>query len=468
MRLAALVAAVLSAAGCYQPSVEACRYLCNNQQCPNGLECNAQGMCAESATAMCQAMPDDGSIDAPPSGVNVRVLDRNGDPEPNTLVIFGDAQGQLVAEQMTNAQGLATAEMAPGGSATVVRNAFAGTPNATLFASTFLDLPADAQLTVQQEQMSPTRMVEVRWSQPLPPAPSQIIVGTSCLRLSTTFPTMAQLGVINLSTQCTTFDVILSPDNATDPTTPPQFATLAGQTTSPVTFPTGAWKAARPITTTYTRFPTNANSMSSNVSAWLTPGLSDAASVSSAPIDAAGTTNWSVPQNTGLTVQLTFTTPITGVSAFMGMNERFPATATTYGRSLDGVLLPWFGNAVTDNTARALGWQVVPLAGPTPATPDLLAVSLRYARGGQDFQWAIVGNPARAMVVSPDNRRFAFPDIPGDRLFEPRLGDSFSQDSVTMFDVEDAAIPGVRSIIFAQQEPFSVPELRHMTISYAN
>ncbi|MDB4961119.1 MAG: hypothetical protein JWP01_1118 [Myxococcales bacterium] len=60
-----LLLAVLLGAGCYSPSVEPCRYVCNGATCPSGLTCNAQGMCASSATEMCGG--DGGPIaDAPP------------------------------------------------------------------------------------------------------------------------------------------------------------------------------------------------------------------------------------------------------------------------------------------------------------------------------------------------------------------------------------------------------------------
>lgn len=54
--------------GCYQPALDACRYACAaNGACPDGLACNAQGMCAASATATCSPVQDgagDASIDS--------------------------------------------------------------------------------------------------------------------------------------------------------------------------------------------------------------------------------------------------------------------------------------------------------------------------------------------------------------------------------------------------------------------
>lgn len=58
MRALILVAAfgIALASGCYAPAIEACQYSCPDGDCPDGLACNEQKMCAATATTRCMPL----------------------------------------------------------------------------------------------------------------------------------------------------------------------------------------------------------------------------------------------------------------------------------------------------------------------------------------------------------------------------------------------------------------------------
>jgi hypothetical protein len=60
-----VVVATLAVAGCYAPSIRRCELACaSGEQCPDGLTCNTNNMCASSRTDLCTG-GSDGSIDVP-------------------------------------------------------------------------------------------------------------------------------------------------------------------------------------------------------------------------------------------------------------------------------------------------------------------------------------------------------------------------------------------------------------------
>ena len=62
----AIACALAASSGCYSPAVDSCLYACNQGACPNGLSCNGQQMCAETATTACTALPTDAADPAAP------------------------------------------------------------------------------------------------------------------------------------------------------------------------------------------------------------------------------------------------------------------------------------------------------------------------------------------------------------------------------------------------------------------
>lgn len=462
----AIVAALLAAAGCYQPSVEACRYLCNNQQCPSGLECNAQGMCAESTTAMCSALPNDAPSEGGPSEVTVVVQFAAAQPEQGVLVVFADRTGALVAEKMTDANGTATADIGVGGSATVIRSVPVGTTMQP-WATTYLDLPQDARVVCQQQPHLLDRSVLVRWTAP-GGVQGPSLVTASCMAQPRIAPAGSTEFTIPVPVQCLPFDVIvtlLDPNNV-----PVQAAVMPAQSTPQVDVPLSAWMPVVTIPTTISRFPTNATRMTAGLSGRVTPTLPDTAVFMSSTlaIDGSLSSSWRAPTGIGLTAQLAFTQSAAFLDAML-YRERLPATTTAYTRNLDGRLLPWMQQPTTAGTT--VSWSTSMPLGTTPATPDLMFVNLAHqdpqSPNDSTARWHIVA-PAARITASGTTAAFVLPDVPGDRAFELTPARSVVANDVFVFDVDDAAINGVRGLLGAiGYDLFRVPELTHITVSRA-
>ncbi|MGN6104280.1 MAG: hypothetical protein ACTHU0_04185 [Kofleriaceae bacterium] len=57
MRFLFPVGALALIGGCYRPSIESCQYECFEDRCPDGLVCNAGGMCARATDEVCSPGP---------------------------------------------------------------------------------------------------------------------------------------------------------------------------------------------------------------------------------------------------------------------------------------------------------------------------------------------------------------------------------------------------------------------------
>lgn len=76
----AIACSLAATSGCYSPAVDSCLYACNQGACPNGLTCNGEQMCAETATTTCSALP----VDAPDPAAPV-VTFRQPSPQPSEV-----------------------------------------------------------------------------------------------------------------------------------------------------------------------------------------------------------------------------------------------------------------------------------------------------------------------------------------------------------------------------------------------
>lgn len=71
MRVLFPVGALALIGGCYRPSIESCQYECFEDRCPDGLVCNAGGMCARSTDEVCSPGPGPDSACGWPATSNV-------------------------------------------------------------------------------------------------------------------------------------------------------------------------------------------------------------------------------------------------------------------------------------------------------------------------------------------------------------------------------------------------------------
>ncbi len=131
----------------------------------------------------CTGTIDSGSDLLPPPPTDVQIVVRESAiPQPNVEVIFQNADGTVVADVMTDADGRATAEMPDGGNLTVIRTFPAPTPPAT-------PLPAEAYTYVGVK--AGDRLVLVRpTSDQAPSSAMNVLVADT------------GAGTVNISTPC--------------------------------------------------------------------------------------------------------------------------------------------------------------------------------------------------------------------------------------------------------------------------
>lgn len=124
LRLCAVIA--LAVAGCYRPDIGRCYLACaDNDACPDGLVCNASGVCASSLADNCTDVPGDAGSDADAqivmTTVKVEVLGPTGAPQNDVRVVFSTPAGDMISEARTDVTGIATSDVPVGSSATIIR-----------------------------------------------------------------------------------------------------------------------------------------------------------------------------------------------------------------------------------------------------------------------------------------------------------------------------------------------------------
>lgn len=466
--MSALLVGVASV-GCYSPSLQPCEIACANRQCPDGLVCNTQGICALTDTATCDEVP----IDAPngDSGgtrVTIEVRDRAGAPLANVVVVFADAAGNQVAEMPTGANGLATVDMLPGGSATVIRTINRVAGGSDLNVATYLDLWPDAHVISQAETDPATRTVTVDFAPPV--GLSFFGVYASC---ATGVLSSASPITVRIPTRCTTFDLIVT--GAASSTQPPvQAAVLTAQSLGNITVPNVEWRPVRTVSGTWTGMPANANERAYSTVGWASP---DRPAPQNPPpvtlVGAAGSVGPIVfPVGAGITSVLSVTTldSMSRVSRQLVI-DRYAAVAPDVNRNYSGDLVQWIGDPVIDLSTRTLTWPFTIPTGTAPVAPSFFAAEIVYSRGTMPgVIWRLIGASSR-IVTTGTTQHLTYPDVPGMRPFEPdAANDIIVKDNLTLYQTEPLAVRDVRQIL----EPagpdidyFKISALRHLTISVA-
>jgi len=467
---ASLLILTLAATACYNPGVQPCQLACSaNRECPDGLACNGQNACAATSTSMCDELP----IDAPSDSSNgtrvtIEVRDRTGGPLAAALVVFADSAGAQIAETPTGADGLASVDMEPGGSATVIRTVPrpTGQTGMDLHASTYLDLWPGAHIISQAEIDQRTRTVTFELMPP--PNTSKFTVYTSCDGFT---PTTSLLVTVLVPMRCPTFDVIISAGTPTNPN-PTFAAVLPAQTGSSIVVTPAMFKPIRSLSGLLTGVPSNAAARTFNVSGWVTPTLASGnrpfTSATPPPSGAIGPLV--VPMDAGLQTQLIVAhQPVAGGPMFQQMVvDRIPATSTVLDRNYNSMLVPWIGAPTFDVTTRRLAWPFYVPMSTTPTSPTFFAASVTYSHDPNTSTiWRIVGDASR-ITTAGAMQSITYPDVPGMRMFEPISNDVVATNVITLFGVEAAAARDVRQILEPEGSDFGyfkVPDLRHMTVS---
>jgi hypothetical protein len=462
------VIATLAGAACYSPGIQPCAIACSaNRECPDGLTCNGQNTCAMTSTAMCDELPVDAQpdIDASSSTVTVEVRDRTGRPLVAALVIFADAAGALVAEMQTGNDGLAAAEMLPGGSATVVRTVTTPAGGAEQHVTTYIDLWPGAHVITQAEPDTRVRSVTVDLNPPI--AGGFFTVHTSC---TTSTGSTARITTVAIPERCAAFDVIATAAPSSTATAT-HAAFLAAQTTASISIPVAIWQPLRSMSGQLIGLPTNASSRIYDARGWVTPALvAPTTPLATRAVDATGTVPaLPFPMGVGLAPQLTLEVPVAGVAVRQLIRDRSPATATNLNRDYTGEVLPWLGNATLNRDTRVLSWPVLAAQGIAVNPPTFFVATITYTRSNPvtpRVTWKLIG-PATRINSSGNLFGVTYPDVPDARVFEPVADDVTTLDTISLYQVEPVAARNLIEIIEINGDSgyFRLPALRHVTIS---
>ena len=120
--------------------------------------------------------------------------------------------------------------------------------------------------------------------------------------------------------------------------------------------------------------------------------------------------------------------------------DRSPATVANLDHDYTCQVLPWLGNATFVPDKRKLSWPQTPVQGTPPSGPTFFVANVQYTRGTQSaVTWRVIGAASR---ITPTGNLFEimYPNIPGDRTFEPTATDHSSVDVMAMYQVEALAV----------------------------
>jgi len=461
-----VVLLTLAAAGCYSPSLQPCQLACANNACPDGLSCNAQNLCAMTPTATCADLPFDAPVDGTgANNVTIEVRDRMGGPLAAALVVFADAAGAQIAEVPTGLDGLAMAALPAGGSATVIRTINRMGTGSDLNVTTFLDLWPGAHVITQAEIDQRVRTVSVTFNAPTSTAQFRVYTSCTDMRSGTSPVLMA------VPERCPVFDVFVTAAPATNPT-PTHAAFLAAQSGSIVNLPLSAFQTVDMRSGTLTGMPMNATTLAYSLGGWVTPTLPSPAAPFSTPAIGVGSLVGPamVPRGSGVATQLTLSHQPGGSGPTLRqvVHDRFASTVANLDRNYTGAVLPWLGNPTFAVTTRKLSWAPVAPTGITAGAPSFFAAVAQYSRDANSgVIWRVVGAASRITTIGAQ-QEITFPNVPGDRTFEPIPTDTVTLDAISLFQVEPQAEHDMIQIL----EPsgpdigyFKIPTLRHLSVS---
>lgn len=376
--------------------------------------------------------------------VRVTALDDAGAAEVGVQVLFLAADGSLVLDTITDSAGQASAEMLPGGSATLIR-----ARSAEFFGvTTFLDLPPNADVVSRpfiDEEFTP---VNVSW--PQEPNSNLYRVFADC---PTGNPGTGGRGVqtadlsvvLQVRTDCADdFTVLVKAENGMG--LAPQTLSAGGQS-APTAVLTGDYNNIQALPIAVTGIPVDlAGPIGFAGAAWYAGALPQTEFLSaSASLDGAGTGSFNAALGAGRAIQMLMSNA-TGSQVRL---DRLDAGVNELDVNLDGEMLPWFvGTVEFDQATRELAWLQEDPVGSTAAVPSLVMAQIEYRRSPISIHWHVIA-PGTSLVDGSiaDQKVLRFPDLPGELPFEPLEGDSFGQDLITLFAVNPEAVNGAYNVL---------------------
>ena len=441
LRRVLLAAAVSIGGGCYSPSIDACQLACaSNNACPDGLACNAQGVCATSATDTCENL-DAGDDD--PRAVDVLVLDEVGNAAADARVVFVDAEGTEVAEIMTGTDGRASAVIGENGTVTVIRTVDTGNAK-FLAATTFVAPPEGARLVSQHAPRTVTTTRTVTFPPMGPNEPT--LVASSCGREPVELAPGVATARIEVFDRCASADYAIASRPSNGAEFPPYLLVAPDRSGTEISVG-GAWATMQPFTLHYQPVPSDVSgaAVGAGISVFL---AMDAPPVRDIAGGVVGTTMGAVEMYAPVqapfasTLRLQYANP--AGTSYQEVHQRQAPGTSAYNTSLVGTLVPYPVMPSVDLAGRQLSWmELAPGVNPAGEIDGAL-ISLIYRRGTTPLSWRFVV-PADKLPLQGDTRTLVFPDLPGDRVFEPVTGDVLIAGEIKTFNVPSPAVRPVMS-----------------------
>jgi hypothetical protein len=382
--------------------------------------------------------PADQATDGPDSGLVTLTVTVAGAPNPNVRVYFQNADSSLVKMAMTDANGVATAVMEPGGFVTAIEPDLVVAPAfgiATQHVATFAGVKPNDSL-VLATPVAPALDFSV--VAPLDAGASTYFLWTNCGDQtlsgmgsgSGTSPTAVEL------TGCadTTVDMVVESRDGTGAPLHGLFQTVvvaAGQLTTL----TNAYAPLSPTAMTFANVPAGATSVEVSQTLAATRGRLDAESLS-APVTGTTASGTLQQLTIGGATAITTSSPagVTGAFSTHIVLDWAPY-ATSFDLDFGNLLLgSYTGLPTFDVTSHAVSWVEAPGAS---ADFSLTSVSaFRSAAPSQSWEWRIAspthaGSGAGSYVTT-------YPTLPApDDTYNFQTADNPS-----VFDMVTAKVPG--------------------------
>lgn len=372
------------------------------------------------------AEPPDAATTTP---LTVRVLDPNGGPLAGVQVILVEPDGVTSYDLVTDPTGTATHTMPAGSSATVVaRSGFVAA------VETFAELRLGATVVAQPMRQDAIQGITFNWT-PDPQMEQYQVLASCPLNGSTTsgssLTTTARADcndVVDAIVIARDADNIVAPE-----------AQIALGVAPPVSF-AGTWGSTGTIAGQIAHVPTNFTVPPLlTARALLGPDRLPTGAIGQSALATDGTITdpfaFPVGPVTPL-VELTIPGPAAQV-----YRQRFTGFPAAYAGDLDGAVLPWITAGAPDLLNRTYAWTSTPPTGTAVAGVDAATIAFGYGRSDLFVGWTLYV-PAAGFTADPTGGTIVFPDLPGDRDFEPHAGDTLSSAALTLYAVNIGADVG--------------------------
>lgn len=460
LRLCAVIA--LAVAGCYRPDIARCYLACaDNDACPDGLVCNASGVCASSLADNCTDVPGDAGSDADAqivmTTVKVEVLGPTGAPQNDVRVVFSTPAGDMISEARTDVTGIATSDVPVGSSATIIR-----INGSNYNATTYTDLWDRAHVVSKFTPTVGERAITLNWAAPATGNVVYYFVYSTC-NSSPVNTTTLTFG-LDISNNCPKYDLVII--GKTNAGTAVRILTAENldSSTSMQAFTQSQWKvmnSSDAIDINLMGVPNGMNEV--QISPYLTPALAYTTPIVTSAVPMAGNVGpLAFPREIDATIALVSSAMIAMDVRTQLYVERLPPMTTAYNRDMAMRKFPWLGPATLDLPTKTLSWPIDVPPGVVP--PPIAMVKLSFRRGAANHDWHVISRGSH-VTQTGSMGSFVLPEIPGDNPFEPLDGDTNVDEEVIYLGAtpgtEDALRAGIQSHE-ATLDIFGIPGLTYV------